>query len=34
MAIKNKGFAPVDDNEADSLALLDFVLNYREKIES
>jgi Holliday junction resolvasome RuvABC endonuclease subunit len=33
MAIKNKGFAPVDDNEADSLALLDFVLNYREKIE-
>lgn len=26
-AVKNKGFAPVDDNEADSLALLDFVLN-------
>ena len=25
-AVKNKGFAPVDDNEADSLALLDFVL--------
>ena len=27
MAVKNKGFAPIDDNEADSLALLDFVLN-------
>ena len=26
-AVKNKGFAPIDDNEADSLALLDFVLN-------
>ena len=25
-AVKNKGFNPVDDNEADSLALLDFVL--------
>jgi hypothetical protein len=25
-AIKNKGFLPVDDNEADSLALLDFAL--------
>ena len=33
-AVKNKGFAPACDNEADSLALLDFVLNYREKIES
>jgi Holliday junction resolvasome RuvABC endonuclease subunit len=26
-AVKNKGFSPIDDNEADSLALLDFVLN-------
>ena len=25
-AVKNKGFTPTDDNEADSLALLDFVL--------
>lgn len=25
-AIKDKGFAPIDDNEADSLALLDYVL--------
>ncbi|MGI4752496.1 MAG: hypothetical protein ACRYE8_02050 [Janthinobacterium lividum] len=25
-AIKQKGFKPVDDNEADSLALLDYVL--------
>jgi len=25
-AIKKKGFAPIDDNEADSLALLDFIL--------
>lgn len=25
-AIKAKGFTPVDDNEADSLALLDYVL--------
>ena len=32
-AVKNKGFTPADDNEADSLALLDFVLNHREKIE-
>ena len=24
-AVKNKGFAPIDDNEADSFALLDFV---------
>ena len=32
MAIKNKGFAPVDDNEADSLALLDFILNNNHKI--
>ena len=30
-AVKNKGFAPVDDNEADSLALLDFVLNNNKK---
>ena len=29
MAVKNKGFSPVDDNEADSLALLDFVLNHQ-----
>ncbi len=26
-AIKKKGFTPIDDNEADSLALLDFVLH-------
>ena len=26
-AVTNKGFTPTDDNEADSLALLDFVLN-------
>ncbi len=26
-AIKAKGFTPIDDNEADALALLDFVLN-------
>ena len=26
-AVKKKGFAPIDDNEADSLALLDFALN-------
>lgn len=26
-AFKKKGVAPIDDNEADSLALLDFVLN-------
>jgi Holliday junction resolvasome RuvABC endonuclease subunit len=26
-AIKKKGFMPIDDNEADSLALLDFVLH-------
>lgn len=26
-AVKTKGFSPVDDNEADSLALLDFILN-------
>lgn len=32
-AVKNKGFTPIDDNEADSLALLDFVLNYQEKIK-
>jgi crossover junction endodeoxyribonuclease RuvC len=25
-AIKSKGFNPVDDNEADSLALMDYVL--------
>jgi hypothetical protein len=25
-AVKEKGFVPVDDNEADSLALLDYVL--------
>jgi len=30
-AVKNKGFNPVDDNEADSLALLDFVLNNNKK---
>jgi Holliday junction resolvasome RuvABC endonuclease subunit len=30
-AVKNKGFAPIDDNEADSLALLDFVLNNQNK---
>lgn len=29
MAVKNKGFAPIDDNEADSLALLDFVLSHQ-----
>ena len=28
-AVKNKGFAPIDDNEADSLALLDFVLSHQ-----
>lgn len=33
-AVKNKGFTPIDDNEADSLALLDFVMNYQEKTES
>lgn len=31
MAVKNKGFTPADDNEADSLALLDFVLTNRNK---
>ena len=31
-AVKNKWFAPVDDNEADSLALLDFILNNNHKI--
>jgi len=31
ISVKNKGFSPIDDNEADSLALLDFVLNYQEK---
>jgi len=25
-AVKKKGFNPIDDNEADSLALLDYVL--------
>jgi len=30
-AVKNKGFSPVDDNEADSLALLDFVLTNHNK---
>jgi Holliday junction resolvasome RuvABC endonuclease subunit len=30
-AVKNKGFAPVDDNEADSIALLDFVLTNDNK---
>lgn len=25
-AVKEKGFAPIDDNEADSLALMDYVL--------
>ena len=30
-AVKNKGFSPADDNEADSLALLDFVLNNQNK---
>ncbi|MBM3467704.1 MAG: crossover junction endodeoxyribonuclease RuvC [Alphaproteobacteria bacterium] len=28
-AVKNKGFAPACDNEADSLALLDFVLSHQ-----
>lgn len=32
MAVKNKGFTPIDDNEADSLALLDFVLNNNQEI--
>ena len=32
MAVKNKGFTPIDDNEADSLALLDFVLNNNKEI--
>jgi len=31
-AVKNKGFTPIDDNEADSLALLDFVLNNNQEI--
>lgn len=31
-AVKNKGFNPVDDNEADSLALLDFVLTNNKGI--
>ena len=30
-AVKNKGFNPVDDNEADSLALLDFILTNDNK---
>ncbi len=30
-AVKKKGFAPIDDNEADSLALLDFVLKLPKK---
>ena len=30
-AVKNKGFLPIDDNEADSLALLDFVLTNHNK---
>ena len=30
-AVKNKGFFPIDDNEADSLALLDFVLTNHNK---
>lgn len=30
-AVRNKGFSPADDNEADSLALLDFVLNNKNK---
>jgi len=33
-AVKNKGFSPIDDNEADSLALLDFVLNHQQQIEN
>jgi len=31
-AVKKKGFAPIDDNEADSLALLDFVLTNNKGI--
>ena len=33
-AVKNKGFFPIDDNEADSLALLDFVLNHQQQIKN
>jgi len=32
IAVKNKGFSPIDDNEADSLALLDFILNNNYEI--
>jgi Holliday junction resolvasome RuvABC endonuclease subunit len=32
-AIKSKGFAPIDDNEADSLALLDFTMKQYREIE-